>query len=1310
MFDDNDFLLEGTQDVEDRFDPNDNAYFKGVGGTISQDLATDNDPHPTQEYFEDNEAKADSVFAAFGSEWNFRKAYNDVTTRRFMLENVYNNLELEMVRRGIRRNGLAFTYPLTHPRRVEERDRLISQYNLDNDDAKLPTTEDALGTVNYYLVGDTTRDGNLSDPRLKYRAARWAADFAYGVRSDFVQHPILATSVMLGVPFAGYAAVAGAIASEAAVATFVANRAVDGVAAALLSQLGYSERKEIAQLTNQEISSRLGSVPRDFTEGFITSAALSLLFKGVGKTYKSLGLPHLPTPAFRRALSTSPEARAVLYDNLKRHSPNSIFTPAAAKRFADIKNAWGISILDGASEVTRQISSVAVNTIKPLQRLSFLPKNRTTFAARLAEEVLQAPIADELAAYRSARVKINEGLSTDATLRQTAITSTLSGSGFRVNGEVPRTTWQTARGIIEESIKTVRQYREQLAGFDELIRTTRTVEREPAGALRGSGSTGGDAGGGGAGGGAEFGPVRPDIRPYEGAIETLKEIRSALTDSLFDDYPLTREFLKDLPNTRRALEEAVQTLYINGKPSTITPEILINQSVTRSSLAKVNRIRREAIFTILSEINRANITEGILATVQGSEARFTGSVKLNRIYHNVRNVMNSALSETNVLLTDSTSTLNRDIIKTITKGKKLSNASLNDLDVVAFADAMLSKDISGVAGTEAAVAGMVKDWNERWYQELMQRGFDVGKHENYMPNMWDPKKISGYGKKEFVETMINLADVKRMQDVARQNNRPINNVKGFFGSVYDNITTDLSATVTTDTLGNTTSTRSRIIFFKEGQDWFDAHTKFGKSTNVFDVFENVTGSMKRDVRRATIGIYDPTGVVNMNSRIFNGIRKAAKSKQSTDAFNVTAQALKLGEVEFRNILTEFAGYGLQPDKSSVLLTALGSTLNIARLSKAFVTNLFTDAFGSMSIMKRSIGIENTVLKEMFGVLNRASRQELQEVLAVSTYLNESALSDLNLKLPFRVAKKGALMPLELSNQIGSFNDIRARLVFTHHLAKQQPFTFEALPQKTRAFMLKNGIKAADWEVYRKLPSHDIGGATVLSAHKLRNSKQLLNKRIFQLFANMERQATLTGAPRTTPFGSSGSLSAGASPYAAFRKQVIDPYTNIVQSIYLTQFNAMLDILRWQNKGDISMLMGGVMTGGYITYIAKSFLQGRKPDIASPQAAVSALIYSGFFGQGVDDLLSSVVWGDYSSPIEDITNAVKKPNFKNLRGAASLVNPYRGTLVGDMVAKYTTDQLFGIIDPEGARAYDAMLMRQVDEGRIFEARQKLLSRS
>ncbi len=143
------------------------------------------------------------------------------------------------------------------------------------------------------------------------------------------------------------------------------------------------------------------------------------------------------------------------------------------------------------------------------------------------------------------------------------------------------------------------------------------------------------------------------------------------------------------------------------------------------------------------------------------------------------------------------------------------------------------------------------------------------------------------------------------------------------------------------------------------------------------------------------------------------------------------------------------------------------------------------------------------------------------------------------------------------------------------------------------------------------------------------------------------------------------------------------------------------------------MLGVTVLGGYATVIAKKKIIGRKVDLTDPKTLGSAIAYSGFFGVGFDEILSSLVWSNLGGLEELPTTVVKalakpKSSFRTLHHTALLFNPYRNiSVLGDLINKYTVDQVFRLLDPAGAAAYEESILRQLDNDQIEEWRARVL---
>lgn len=1209
------------------------------------------------------------------------KAYRDLLaiqrdrSRRYAIASLkFKDLEYQMAQAGIKMTSPVFQRPVLDHSRIDERDRLIAEYNQANPDkSQIMNSQQALDEMNYNLYADIFHAYDFSNETKWEWTKKIATTIAYSTYRDVIEHPIIS----VGAAVSG-GLLTGSIANllpttvPAAMRYFLGNVATGGLIASVANIPERAAERREAETFRKEQSTFLADFSQDFVYGSLITGALNTVGAvariGINKYLKTTS-----NPAELTTVLEDPLARAVFVDSLKMYSPTSTLSPQGKHQLIKDNQEVGRAILNNDGSKVRTIfQKLGEHPIIGPKLYSFFESIKTF--SKSGKETLRSSIETQARLgqeYNNAQRALSNIKLED--INNAGLRDFVRGNLYGAD-EIPSGTFSQ---LAERKAKLVYNKLNQIT--TELSNTDKTNPKRASLELEAT-----------------------NLKKEGNAIA--RDVANALTLNYKTVLQYEAQTEGKQSRAINKIRKSIRTLH-RGKGIS---EIPLGEEITEEIFGSLDKKQRTEILKIYSELNRLKILEPLLRIAKEFEP--DGSFT-NRSVNTLRNYADTQLEEALAQHREKVASMVDEISDFIKNAKKQGTATGNDLDMVKFVDAMLKPKQSTTGSLEANIARIFKKYIYEFHNGLINKGVDTVWVPDAMPNMWSPNKIAKVSKEEFIADLLRWADEKKTIESLRKTkstdvSRQTPSMKEYLSNMYENASADLSPRLIRNGNNDLIQTGDRTLHLKDGFSWVQAHEKYGRDASFTSVLDYVTSGYRKLAARSVFGLNSVDSIKNFNSTFFNYVKKIISEKAPKF----------VGEIDriipaFEKVMIEVGGFGLEPTAVGRAVTAITQPIYKAMTSTAFITAAFVDSISSASLLKRAIGIENSSLKELAAQLGSAVKGELEEVIGISRYINSKTIASLTDSLPTKIYKKVIGLPSALLDGIAKINERMSRLLYTRHLAKNKELPFNKLPLKLKKFFRENGITGADWNAYRKLPTHTVGGKVeVLSAHYLRNKRLLNNSRLFKLFAVAERKAIILGAPNTTSFGRYTGLAGatkGLDGYNALRVTFLDPFVGIVQSIFYHQFNAVKELAVARQYSDTAFYLMSMLFAGYATYGAKSLLNGRKVDLTTPKALHNALLYSGIFGPAVDDFVFSLVGMTHRTPTEQLYQSLLSPNYKNLRTIAKLYNPYGSSIVGEVFQKYTIDQVFRLIDPEGAEEYDRQLIKQLYNDDIYAWRAKIL---
>ncbi|AQW89075.1 putative structural protein [Xenohaliotis phage pCXc-HC2016] len=680
-------------------------------------------------------------------------------------------------------------------------------------------------------------------------------------------------------------------------------------------------------------------------------------------------------------------------------------------------------------------------------------------------------------------------------------------------------------------------------------------------------------------------------------------------------------------------------------------------------------------------------------------------------YNNVTNALNAGIE---LVINDTGGIIYPMLEEINTGGKalaKISGRYSGALDMVP------ENHVSVIA--DNMILGTKKDFYSTSFKKIfkdldkyaLELGIDIGYTPDYMPNNWDRAKIGLMTAEEWKNKMLPLVNEKRMLSVSKDRGMT-GNISEILMSAHESLAT---ARLSTKIVGNTTQIvpSERTIYFKDGHSWLKAHEDFGRSTSVTEAVKRSLLATQNDIIRATVGASSNQQIEGIVASLMNAINTKAREAGYKVNYKTTT---KLAQ-NITNALS--TNSGMVVDGWFSRFRKIANNVAIKSMtSGAAVTAAVMDNLGNISTLGRLWGMGTTgVFSKTAENMSKLSKPELKKLMSIANYertcltnhidryingVNKTPIKELGQSAK-RLSSSAANIPRSLTNYVAERNETRVTLAFMSAVQDQSSVPYLRLRKSFRLFLQKYGIREAEWEAYKKLPSVMVDDMT-----KIKSAKFLMNNGhdsvLVKKFATAEVGATLFGAPRSTLLARmKGTYS--DNTVVSFMSDFITPFYNIANNGYIGMGNYLGEMLHQRQYSDFAVSFGQLLLAGYATYAAKKLLKGEKPK-QDGDALMKSVLYAGIAGSAGEALIENMVMGEIvSSGVNPILQTMLRTGKGAKKGsmysAANTLtrsaNPYANfSVTGALIQKYTTNLLFAVLDPDGYAKYSDRLQQRVDE--------------
>ncbi len=1191
------------------------------------------------DYLQKNELLFSEVMdGEFNISLTNNKIAQDNILRRLAVQQVNNERKLLSV--GIEVPEEVYLLGNIHPERLAAVDTKVDEYNRLIAGTSEPLMQSS-AEIRAQILATSQIDPRFADQSFLTRAITNAGPM---LLSHAMNHPLQFTISILGSTAVGIGAAAGltALAVPAAAASFITSAGFIGynVVESVLKQKNSNERGliKVFELDPVDLKETALSAGAD-------NLAIELLLKGVG-----IGVPF----ALRKV--------GGVYEWSRSGARSIVDDMGAAER----------------AEVISSIRSTPVSTAFNGAESELLVKN-----------------------YANARFRGDDAAAEEIAKTPSGYVTNTENFNNMVKAEAPKNTGITANTQLEAASNLIDYTQAERIGFDDYINTTRGSNGEVSGAstynrLVGDGAS--------TDGGFLQSINRMASQPANSGAQG--QLAGELAEQQFrHSYDQVFEHVVSQPRgefIQSSLATAIKRLWqaeVDAPPpsTAISAEQIFSFKTEEKIRAAANYNKKVAELSTWETLLRAG-------TMTGKENNlFSGLDSLGKI----RNVYNATME-----LVESQSV---QPVVSVLEEAQLSLAKLLKVDEGVFQLPAHADIVDGVINPTGknrynSKSAIFRQAINKIKSQGIEKGLYSKLDDGWFPNMWDKERIRSVGQAEFIEEMIGLVDESRMRQAVTASGNIYKNSTDSLGKIYNNIAAD-QRRVKSDASGTLRTLRGdRLLFFKDGASWYAAHDLFGSEDvpSAFSALRNFAINASDDIVQASFGVHSLEDINTFTNVLHNGLGNMAKAQ----GLSIDSGKLANLELQFKEAMLLHNGYVL-PGKLGRLLGFLKNTTLKGMTAGAFVPAAVLDPLGNLPIAGTMFGLDRltsyrsakTILKKM----TKAERNECffflkTSINALTTEVNEM-LNGPGKPVFKSLGRKIFNSSHDLTRKISNNNEVMGAALFSRatHLNKSTPWT--KLSMDYRAFLERFGINRADWDSYRKKKSVTVGGnIDLMSARYLINQGD--RSAVVNRFAVAEVGSALFAAPKNTRLGRTAKVRTGATVASIVQSDLVEPFANVAYNNILGLGNLQIEHLYAGRFGQFVINSAHVLFLGLLAVEVKKLLRGEKPAVDSRSLAL-AMMYAGFSGPTGDALIEQFMfssgginlWG-FELPVAAGAKLIgKKRNvFLALHRTMRAKLPFNQTLAANILQKYTTDILFALLDPEGAKAYEDRLQKDFIEGK------------
>lgn len=370
--------------------------------------------------------------------------------------------------------------------------------------------------------------------------------------------------------------------------------------------------------------------------------------------------------------------------------------------------------------------------------------------------------------------------------------------------------------------------------------------------------------------------------------------------------------------------------------------------------------------------------------------------------------------------------------------------------------------------TARALANSIRDLMEDVRLTLNAYGANVGKLENYVPQIWNRQNVRRLGREAFADALMERVDWARMHNPLT--GKPFgegNGSRDFLLNAYDGLTRQREIEPTMVSLGSGARNyeHHRILHFKDAQAWREVSEIYGNP----DLFQSIVQYMEMAARDISLSsTFGPNwnGALNYLSQYARNVSLRA----GEDVQTRTRKSISLSKA----MLTILDGTSSIPAKGHEFFAFFMSgvrNVNVAAKMGFAMVNSIGDV-QNMHVAARFLGISRSrMVQELRHMMTSAGREEIRQIVGVSEVAMQTFASDVRYMNDFH----GPAVTRKISNAVlrasgltafDTHNRNTARLFGMGELSNNATKTFDQLPHNIRTIMKRAGIDADDWNLIR----------------------------------------------------------------------------------------------------------------------------------------------------------------------------------------------------------------------------------------------------
>lgn len=416
-------------------------------------------------------------------------------------------------------------------------------------------------------------------------------------------------------------------------------------------------------------------------------------------------------------------------------------------------------------------------------------------------------------------------------------------------------------------------------------------------------------------------------------------------------------------------------------------------------------------------------------------------------------------------------------------------------------------------------ADMYKQGSDFIFDRKVRAGINIHKLENFgVPHRWDSNRLKRQGKQPFVRDAFSRLDRNRMvtPDGTALDDA---NLTRILENAYNKLTGGPTQSLPLDgeflSRGGSKAIRtseesSRVLHFKNGEDWLQMHDKYGSG----DIFENMLSEITRASK--DIAIFENFGP--NPQKVFDSLQAEAKIKNQL--------AIERGEDPSTKKLigTPSAMWkvlaGTETDlvnpKIAETMAGVRNFQSSAKLASAVLSNLTDQAFAFQQMQRWGASYLGFVHK-WFRQLrpgNVQDRQIAAEMLmglqwAYNGISAANRFGDVDAIGRFSRAGKAAADFTIRTSGLSSLNRASrsaAGLEINSTIAKNAASNWETLNPKIKLGLQDRGITSSDWDVIRNTTTTVKGGAKYIDMQRLLEKDSEISTKFTAIIHEVIRKA------------------------------------------------------------------------------------------------------------------------------------------------------------------------------------------------------------